>query len=220
MAEDSAYIHEREAVAMAIEYAFKERAASAIADMFATSSKTVLRRLRSLDVRVRSSREQRALDERHGRYCHGEALRSAWQRGHFDTDAYRASRFVGLADRPRSGADNAFHGRHHTRASRAAIATAAKTRCVDGFGAYGPEWTPALRAAVVLRDGGTCQVCGACADLQVHHVNLNKADSRLENLLTLCASCHLAFHGRGAHATAIREAHARMLEADDGARWL
>ncbi len=32
--------------------------------------------------------------------------------------------------------------------------------------------------------------------LQVHHWNLDPGDNRLENLVALCSSCHLAYHCR------------------------
>ncbi|HUI89985.1 MAG TPA: DEAD/DEAH box helicase [Anaerolineales bacterium] len=63
---------------------------------------------------------------------------------------------------------------------------------------YGPDW-PRLRHAVRTRDGFLCQVCGSPEsgrEHDVHHKIPFKAFSsaaeanRLDNLVTLCASCH------------------------------
>jgi DEAD/DEAH box helicase domain-containing protein len=63
---------------------------------------------------------------------------------------------------------------------------------------YGPGWAK-LRDAVRARDGFRCQVCGAAENGRQHHVHhktpfkafASPAEAnRLENLATLCASCH------------------------------
>jgi 5-methylcytosine-specific restriction endonuclease McrA len=54
------------------------------------------------------------------------------------------------------------------------------------------------RNLVLERDGWRCQECGSVKNLQVHHL---KARSQLggdtmQNLITLCVSCHAKVHGR------------------------
>ena len=44
-----------------------------------------------------------------------------------------------------------------------------------------------------LRDGMTCQTCGARSRLQVHHTKGMKSHA-LRNLLTLCRTCHISAH--------------------------
>lgn len=39
-----------------------------------------------------------------------------------------------------------------------------------------------------------CEQCGSTYILQVHHVNGDVADARLENLQLLCRKCHGTFH--------------------------
>jgi 5-methylcytosine-specific restriction endonuclease McrA len=61
-----------------------------------------------------------------------------------------------------------------------------------------PEEYDVLRRQVLERDGWRCQKCGAANALQVHHM---KARSQLggdvmQNLITLCTSCHGKRHGR------------------------
>jgi DEAD/DEAH box helicase domain-containing protein len=63
---------------------------------------------------------------------------------------------------------------------------------------YGPEWE-SIRKKILLRDGERCQVCGATGfrqPLQVHHIQpfrsftSREAANQLQNLITLCPSCH------------------------------
>lgn len=59
-----------------------------------------------------------------------------------------------------------------------------------GMAAY-----PRLLRRVLNRDDWRCQTCGAVKDLQVHHrKHLSQlGDDSLDNLVTLCAYCHLEF---------------------------
>jgi len=58
-----------------------------------------------------------------------------------------------------------------------------------------PEWRRARRRAL-HRDQHRCRRCGSdgreppAAPLEVHHINGVAGDDRLENLETLCRSCH------------------------------
>jgi 5-methylcytosine-specific restriction endonuclease McrA len=61
-----------------------------------------------------------------------------------------------------------------------------------------PDEYSILRNHVLERDSWRCQDCGAMKDLQVHHI---RPRSRLggdvmQNLITLCASCHGKRHGQ------------------------
>jgi hypothetical protein len=115
---------------------------------------------------------------------------------------------------PRNGEDNSFYGRRHTAATREMPSLQAMERCIPSIGEYGPDWTEELRAQIMSRDQGCCQLCGAAEALQVHHVDLNRANSEPRNLLTLCASCHLGYHGRGEQIDEMVAAHATMLERE------
>lgn len=63
---------------------------------------------------------------------------------------------------------------------------------------YGPDWDQ-IRARVLNRDGGRCQVCGATGFMQplhVHHIQpfrsfaTRETANQLQNLISLCPSCH------------------------------
>ena len=57
---------------------------------------------------------------------------------------------------------------------------------------------PALRRAVDERDGGRCRWCGATnRGRDVHHIEYRKGSSYdvIENLVSLCRSCHSFVHG-------------------------
>ena len=47
-----------------------------------------------------------------------------------------------------------------------------------------------LKDRVKERDGYCCQYCGTPFDLVVHHRDWNKMNSNIDNLVTLCRSCH------------------------------
>ena len=54
---------------------------------------------------------------------------------------------------------------------------------------YPTEWNRLLRKTIRERDNYTCQICGNKAK-DVHHLNYEKKDCNLDNLITLCHSCH------------------------------
>ena len=47
-----------------------------------------------------------------------------------------------------------------------------------------------LKAQVKERDGYQCQSCGSPFDLVVHHIDWNKMNPDIDNLITLCRRCH------------------------------
>ena len=59
-----------------------------------------------------------------------------------------------------------------------------------------------LRQQVLRRDGWRCQLCGAMANLEVHHRRFRSraGDDSEENLITLCVSCHEEMHSQRLNA--------------------
>lgn len=60
---------------------------------------------------------------------------------------------------------------------------------------YGKEFTKELQEEVRKRDDHTCRDCYVSQDklnrkLDVHHVDGDKRNNKIENLLSLCARCH------------------------------
>ena len=57
------------------------------------------------------------------------------------------------------------------------------------------EWVFA-RLRAKNRDGWRCQSCGKSGVLEVHHLQPVSAggDNSLENLITLCRTCHIGLH--------------------------
>jgi 5-methylcytosine-specific restriction endonuclease McrA len=47
---------------------------------------------------------------------------------------------------------------------------------------------------VFARDGYQCQKCGSRKDLEIHHIDLEKTNNALENLVVLCSKCHAGLH--------------------------
>ena len=64
------------------------------------------------------------------------------------------------------------------------------------FEEYGPEFDSSLKEQVRFRDGYECRECG-CSQLEnrrcldVHHIDYNKKNNILNNLIALCKSCHV-----------------------------
>lgn len=59
---------------------------------------------------------------------------------------------------------------------------------------YPKEFINTLRTLIKERDNYTCQTCGSREKLIVHHKDWNKQNSKLNNLITLCRSCHAYIH--------------------------
>lgn len=61
---------------------------------------------------------------------------------------------------------------------------------------YGLEFDSSIKEQVRCRDKYKCQICG-CSQLEngrqlsVHHIDYNKKNSKLNNLISLCRNCHL-----------------------------
>jgi len=207
-----ARVSELELVRAVIRYVFGEESAKSISGDVGIRYDALRQHLRHWGIPLRSTHEQRRIDIRRGRYSHTGALRSAWARGAYATERFRETRPTGDWGRPRQGASNPFFGHSHSESVRHRLSELATQRCIASYGQYGPDWTPELRASVIARDGGRCLVCArADAEFQVHHVDLNRANSHTSNLLTLCVACHLGYHGRSEFQDEIREAHATML---------
>ena len=57
------------------------------------------------------------------------------------------------------------------------------------------QWRKLAKECFV-RDGGRCQICGACGPVQSHHIipHGRLVLDVLDNLLTLCHVCHRGVH--------------------------
>ena len=63
------------------------------------------------------------------------------------------------------------------------------------FGVYGYEFNKELKLAVRIRDNFKCKICGKTEkenrrQLAIHHIDYNKENSNIENLVSLCNKCH------------------------------
>jgi hypothetical protein len=55
---------------------------------------------------------------------------------------------------------------------------------------YPAEFNEQLKARVKERDKYQCQFCGKVDSLIVHHLDSNKFNNEINNLITLCIPCH------------------------------
>ena len=65
---------------------------------------------------------------------------------------------------------------------------------------YSPEFNKELKYSILERDKCTCQNPDCTIEnpkqLQVHHVDFNKKNNDINNLITLCSSCHSKTNGK------------------------
>jgi 5-methylcytosine-specific restriction endonuclease McrA len=70
---------------------------------------------------------------------------------------------------------------------------------------YTSAFSKEFKLAILIRDNYTCVLCGAqCGQDQkeslqkpcafVHHANYDKSDTRPDNCVTVCGSCHSKIH--------------------------
>jgi len=55
---------------------------------------------------------------------------------------------------------------------------------------YPPIFNKYLKKLIKERDGYKCTSCGDIKSLCIHHIDFNKKNCSLNNLITLCARCH------------------------------
>ena len=51
-----------------------------------------------------------------------------------------------------------------------------------------------LRRAILDRDGWRCQRCGRYGRMEIHHADGDPMNNDVDNLRTLCRSCHIRHH--------------------------
>ncbi len=49
---------------------------------------------------------------------------------------------------------------------------------------------PEVRKSVLLRDNSECRICGTMGQLDVHHIDKDRRNNELINLILLCKECH------------------------------
>ena len=55
---------------------------------------------------------------------------------------------------------------------------------------YSEEFNNQLKWKVKKRDGYKCAECNSKENLLIHHIDYDKSNSEMDNLITLCKSCH------------------------------
>ena len=67
------------------------------------------------------------------------------------------------------------------------------------FEPYPLGWNKTFKEQIRYRDGYKCQICGVPEvengrNLNVHHIDYNKSNLELDNLISLCSHCHGKAH--------------------------
>ena len=122
---------------------------------------------------------------------------------------------VYLQENPRLGEDNPFFGKHHSEETKTYLSESKKGIQAyddDGYkkllertpkGVNHPNWkngasilpykkfTIKKKKEIKQLDNFKCIICGECEKLlAVHHIDYDKNNSEVDNLVTLCFSCH------------------------------
>jgi len=61
---------------------------------------------------------------------------------------------------------------------------------IGGKHKYGFGFNKKLKNKIKERDGNCCQLCGEIHRLEVHHIDYDKKNNDINNLITLCKKCH------------------------------
>jgi len=62
----------------------------------------------------------------------------------------------------------------------------------EGYDAYIGDWQTKKMEAV-NRDQ-QCRLCQTTAALEVHHIDHEPTNNQVDNLITLCRTCHMQYH--------------------------
>ena len=140
-----------------------------------------------------------------GRYVDGRsALPIEWETAPPKDQERRCDR-CGAAYRPKSRTSQ-FCGQSCRYAAHGEKVSGQKSgRWVHGQGnsGYPRGWTGAYRAFIRRRDGNKCRLCNMTEAqhgkaLPVHHIDYQKENLDILNLITVCRFCHGQMHGRPA----------------------
>lgn len=140
------------------------------------------------------------------KYCVGHAQRSPEARAKRSIIATRINTGRVLSAETKEKIAHSLQGFQHTEKTKEKMRAARKLRTGElsprwngGSSGYGMRWNQQSMAAK-QRDNYTCQgsdCTGTCSVLDVHHIDRNKMNNDLDNLICLCRSCHTKLHPKG-----------------------
>ena len=104
----------------------------------------------------------------------------------------------------RKGKNNSFFNKHHTKETKKKWNRKLKNnpnwKNGKSFEEYGKDFDSSLKEQIRFRDKYTCKLCG-CSQLEngrqldCHHIDYNKDNNNIINLVSLCIKCHLKTNG-------------------------
>ncbi len=101
----------------------------------------------------------------------------------------------------RLGKKHPMYGKHHSEEAKKRIGKAQEKdnnhfwRGGKSFEPYGLEFNNKLKNQIRERDKYQCRECGLHQELlgyklHIHHIDYNKRNNNMKNLISLCRSCH------------------------------
>lgn len=140
------------------------------------------------------------------KYCVGHAQRAPEARKKRSAIATRVNTGRVLSVETKEKIASSLRGFQHTEKTKEKMRVSRKQRVGElsprwngGSSGYGMFWNR-QSAAAKQRDNYTCQgsdCAGTCSVLDVHHIDRNKRNNNLDNLICLCRSCHTKLHPKG-----------------------
>lgn len=117
---------------------------------------------------------------------------------------------------PMYGKKSPFYGKQHSEETKQIMSELKKGKNnpmydIHRFGEYSPNWSGGksfepygiefnkeLKDFIKNRDFNICQTpnCMNTENLDCHHIDYNKQNNNIENLITLCKSCHTKTNGK------------------------
>jgi len=144
------------------------------------------------------ARKGRKLSEEHKRKI------SESEKGKIISEKTRQKlRNVKKTDQWRINVSNALKGRKPWNKDKKCLELSGKNHWNwqggKSFEAYGIEFNEDLKEVIRNRDRRKCQICEKteleCGEkLSVHHIDHNKHNNKINNLVSLCRSCHIKVH--------------------------
>lgn len=69
-----------------------------------------------------------------------------------------------------------------------------KNNPTSQYNLYNGEFSESLKLEVRKRDNWTCQLCNSKRSTSCHHIDEDKNNNIIDNLIVLCRSCHSKYH--------------------------
>ena len=190
------------------EYVKNEKSKEQLARELNCSVGVITNRLRKFNIHIRNL-SGACRGDKNGNFKDGETLIKHYcidclAKGIKTEISWHAKRCKSCANKNRKGKEHynvkenhPLKDKHHTKETKKKLSLShGGTGIPYELTEYGAEFDNALKEQVRFRDRYKCKICG-CSQLEngrqldVHHIDYDKDHCELNNLISLCKSCHM-----------------------------